>query len=94
MTLGASLGKAGRYVVWIGSTLIVLQMTADAGGAAQSEVVVNVTIGALTRGDSMTSSKRKSGCAVVEVCIEPSVDAMTGGAIRGEATGNVVGTNG
>ena len=94
MALSAGLGKVGGDVIRIGSALIVLQMTGDAGRAAQAEVVVNVTVGALTRGDGMSSSERESSCAVVEVCIQPCVDAVAGGAIGGEATGNVVGTDG
>ena len=94
MALGAGLGEAGGDMVRIGGALIVLQMTAYTGSADQVEVVVDVAIGALTRWDGMSTGERETGGAMVELCIEPSIHAMAGSAVGGEATGNVVGRGG
>ena len=91
MALGAGLGEAGRHVIRIGSALVVLQVTADAGGTAQAEVVVNVAIGALTRRDGMSTGEREPGRAMVELCIQPGIHAMAGSAVGGEAARNMVG---
>jgi len=94
MAPGAGLGEAGRHVIRIGGALIVLQMTTYASSAGQVEVVVDVAIGAHTRWDSVSAGKRETGCAVVEVCVEPGIDAVAGGAIGGEAARDVTGVCG
>ena len=91
MALGAGLGKASRDVIRVGSALVVLQMTAYTRCGGQAEVVVNVAVGALTRWYGMAAGKRETGCAMVEIRVEPCIHAMAGGAVGGEASGNMAG---
>ena len=81
VALFAGLGEAGCYVVWIGGALVVLQVATHAGGAVQIEVVVDMTVGALTWRDRMSCGKGKTGGAVIELRAEPGVSAVAESAV-------------
>ena len=90
VALGASLGKVGRDVVRIRSSLIVLQVTADTGSAGEVEVVVNVAVAALPRWNSVSTGQRETDRTVIEVRTEPGVRAMAQRAVGRESAGGVV----
>ena len=69
-------------------------MASYAVRAGQVEVVVDVAVGTLARWDGMSASQREAGRAVIELRIEPGINAMAEGAVGREAAGNVVGIRG
>jgi hypothetical protein len=93
VALLAGLRKARGHVGRIGSALIVLHMAVDACRAAQVEVVVNVTIGALARWNSMAAGKGKASRAMVEMGVQPRIRAMAKSTVGRESAGCVVGTH-
>src|SRR5215471_10359192 len=76
MALLASLREVRRYMVGIGSSLEILQVTGDASGGTQVVVVIDVAIGALPRRNSVHSGERKPGAVVVELRVCPVAGAM------------------
>lgn len=94
MALLAGLGEAGCHVVRICRALIVLQMAADAGRTGQVEVVVDMTVGTLARGDCMSARERKTSRTVIEVRAEPGIGVVAKSTVRGKATRSVVGIAG
>lgn len=66
MALIARLGETRGDVVRIGRSLIVLQMTTDAGRGGQGVVVVYMAIGALPRWHGVQAGKREGRGIVVE----------------------------
>ena len=94
MALRAGLGKTCGDVIRIGGALIILQVTADAGGAGQIEVVVDVAVGTLARWNGVPAGKRETRCAVIEVHAQPGIGRVAERAVGGEAAGSVVGIAG
>ncbi len=64
MALVAGLGEVRRHMVWISRSLIILQVTTDAGCGRQVVVVVDVAIRALPRRHRVHAGQRES-CEVV-----------------------------
>src|SRR5437879_4301519 len=73
----AGLRESAGNVVGIRSSLEILQVARDAGGAVQVVVVVDVTIGAGARWHGMQSGERKPGAVVVELRVRPVAGGMT-----------------
>ena len=76
MALLAGLREVRRDVVWISSSLEILQVTGDASGGTQVVVVIDVAIGALPRRNSVHSGERKPSAVVVELRVCPVAGAM------------------
>jgi len=64
------------HVVGIGRPGIVAQVARYAGGVGDVVVVVLVAIGALARGHGVLPSQRKSGGGVIELGIQPVIEAV------------------
>ena len=67
----ASLGEAPGHVIRIGRALKVLQMARHACSAVQGVVIVDVTVGALTRRHRMHARQNEPCRRVVELTIAP-----------------------
>ena len=67
----ASLREFAGHMVRVRRTLEILQMATDARGGLQAVVVVDVTVGALTRWHSMHAAQNKPGRGVVELAVAP-----------------------
>ena len=81
----ASLGEAPGHVVRIGRALKVLQMARHACSAVQGVVIVDVTVGALTRRHSMHARQSEPCRGVVKLAIAPLHRVMALFASRREA---------
>ena len=71
MTLVAGLREIRGDVVGIGRALEVLEVAGHARRATQGVVIVDVTIGALARGNGVQSGQRKAGGRMIELGIAP-----------------------
>ncbi len=71
MALFAGLGEIRCHVVRIGSSLVVLEMAADARGCGQVVVIVDVAIGALPGWDGMHAGQGKASGGVIKSSPEP-----------------------
>ena len=71
VALITALREVRGYVIRIGRSLVVLQVTRHAGRAGQVVVVVHVAVGALPRWRRMHARERKSSAVVVECGIQP-----------------------
>jgi hypothetical protein len=65
------LRKAGRDVIRVRGSLIVLQMTRHAGRARQGVVIVDMAIDALTRWNGVEAGQRETRTVVIEGRICP-----------------------
>ena len=66
VALIACLRKAGRNVIGVCRSLIVLQMTRHAGRARQCVVIVDMAIDALTRWNGVQAGQREPRTVVIE----------------------------
>ncbi len=73
----AGLRKSACNVVGIRSSLEILEVARDAGGAVQIVVVVDMTIGAGARWHGVQSGEREPGAVVVELRVRPVAGGMT-----------------
>ena len=71
VALIASLWKAGRDMIGVGSPLIVLQMTRHAGRARQGVVIAHMAVDALTRWNRVQAGQGKPRAVVIEGRICP-----------------------
>lgn len=71
VALIACLRKAGRNVIRVCGSLIVLQMTCHAGRARQGVVIVHVAIDALPRWNGVQSGQWETSSVVIEGRICP-----------------------
>lgn len=76
VTLVAGLREIRRDVVRIRRSLEILQMTGHAGRAVEGVVVVDVTVRARTRWNSVHASQRETGCGVIEFTVSPQHRVM------------------
>ncbi len=81
VALLASLGEAGSHVVGVRSPLEIFQVATHARRRSEVVIVVDVAIGALSRGHRVHSGQGKAGAGVVEGRSEPrrSVVALLAG---------------
>ena len=94
VALLAGLGEVGRYVIGVGRSLKILQVTGDAGGAGQIVVVIDVTIRALPWRNGVRSRQREPDRGMVELRIEPVVETMALFTRKGKLAGGVIGIAG
>ena len=66
VALITSLRKIRAYVIWIRRALIIFQVASHASCAGQVVIVVDMTIGALSRRDGVHARKREFRQVVVE----------------------------
>ena len=78
-------------MVWIRRALKILQVAGSAGGASQVVVVVDVAIGADSRGIGMCVRQRETYAGVVELGIQPRAGAVAGFAGGGKTRRYVIG---
>ncbi len=71
VTRGAGLREIRSCVIRIRRTLVILQVTGDAGRAVQVVVIVHVAIGALPRRHGVHSRQREGGQGMVKRGIRP-----------------------
>ena len=90
----AGLRKTCGDVIRIGGALIILQVATDTGCAGQIEVVVDVAVGTLARGNGVPAGKRETCRAVIEVRAQPGIGRVAESAVGGEAAGSVIGIAG
>lgn len=89
MALLARLREVGGNVVWIGRSLIILQVATNAGRAAQVVVVIDVAVRANTWRISVTTGEGKSDRVVIEGGVQPGIRAVTAIASGGETGADV-----
>ena len=65
------LRKAGGNVIRVCGSLIVLQVTRHAGSARQRVIIVDMTIDALTRWNSVQAGQGETGTVVIEGRVGP-----------------------
>ena len=90
MALITCLREAGRNVIRVCGSLIVLQMTRYASRARQGVVIVDMAIDALTRWNGVQAGQRETRTVVIEgrICPRSRVVALI--ARLGETRGDVV----
>jgi len=71
VTRGARLREVRSRVIWIGRTLVILEVAGDTSRAVQVVVVVHVAIGALPRRHSVHASQRERRQRMVKRRIGP-----------------------
>ena len=71
VALLAALRKIRCHMVRIGGSLIVLQVTAHAGGGGEAVIVSDMAIGALTWRHGVHAGQREFRCIVVKRCVCP-----------------------
>ncbi len=77
-------------VIWIRGPLKILEVAANAGGAAQVVIIVDVAVEALPRRHGVSTAQGESNRIVIELGIEPVVCGMAGLARGGELCGHMV----
>ena len=90
VALIAALGEVRSHVVWVCRSLVVLQVTAHAGGAGEVVVVVDVAIRALTRGHRVHPRQWEVRHVVIERRVRPRGRVVTLSASLGEVGRDVV----
>ena len=90
VTLIAGLREAGGHVIGIRGSLVILQVTGNAGRAREVVVVVDVAIRTLTRRYGMATRQRESHGIVIEVGCKPAVRAVAGAARGREVCRDVI----
>ena len=81
-------------MVGIGGALIVLQVASDASRARETEIVVDMTVGALPRWHRVPAGERKSNRGVIEGRVQPIVGSMAIVTGCGESSARVIGIGG